>query len=215
MLKILGKNIHLLLTFILIFGITALVPTQVITMERYGWVIVFYLAVAGLLLYSFYPTYAAFVSRTRWYEFLLLIVLSLMAHGLVSYCIINFVERPDWPFSDKGTSFLLMNSYYVWAKPFDVLVQQLLIIWLTTKLYANGLTLKQIITFFLIAFGSIHIFQVLKTDLVIGLLFTAGALVSSVLYPYLLLRTRNGYIYNFMFHLGLYNVAALVAWLLY
>ncbi len=41
------------------------------------------------------------------------------------------------------------------------------------------------------------------------------SMVSSVLYPYLLLRTRNGYIFNFMFHLGLYNVAALVAWLFY
>jgi hypothetical protein len=102
-----------------------------------------------------------------------------------------------------------------WAKPLDVLIQQLLIIWLTTKLYANGLSLKQIITFFLVAFGSIHIFQVLKTDWVIGLVFTAGALVSSVLYPYLLLRVRNGYIYNYMIHLGLYSIAALVAWMMY
>lgn len=215
MLRILLKHIHILFTFVLIFGFASLVPTQVITMERYGWIIVFYLAVIGLLLYSFYPTYAAFFSRTRWYEFLLLALLSLTVHGLVSYFIISFIEQPDWPFSDKGASFLLMNNYYVWAKPLDILIQQLLIIWLMMKLHTSGLTLKQIISFFLIAFGSIHIFQVLKTDWVVGLLFTTGALVSSVLYPYLLLRTRNGYIYNFMIHLGLYNVAALVAWLLY
>lgn len=215
MLKILRKNIHLLLTFVLIFGFASLVPTQVITMERYELVILFYLTAIGLLLYSFYPTYKSIFERTHWYKLVILTALSLTIHGLVSYLIINFAERPNWPFSDQGASFLLMNNYYIWAKPFDILIQQLLIIWLTIKLYTNGLTIKQIVSFFLIAFGSIHIFQVLKTDWAIGLLFTAGALVSSVVYPYLLLRTRNGYIYNFMIHLGLYNIAALIAWLLY
>jgi hypothetical protein len=184
-------------------------------MERYGLVILFYLTVASLLLYAFRSTYKSIFQNTHWYELVGLVSLSLIVHGLVSYFIITYVDKPDWIFSDRGTSFLLMNNYYVWAKPLDILIQQLLIIWLTTKLFANGLTLKQIISFFLIAFGSIHIFQVLKTDWVIWLLFTAGALVSSVLYPYLLLRVRNGYIYNYMFHLCLYNIAALAAWLLY
>lgn len=215
MLGVFRHNIKNLFLFVSIFGFASLVPTQVITMERYGLVILFYLTVASLLLYAFRSTYKSIFQNTYLYELVGLVSLSLIVHGLVSYFIITYVERPDWIFSDRGTSFLLMNNYYVWAKPFDVLVQQLLIIWLTTKLYANGLTLKQIISFFLIAFGSIHIFQVLKTDWVIGLLFTVGALVSSVLYPYLLLRVRNGYIYNYMFHLGLYNIAALAAWLLY
>ena len=215
MLGIFHKNIKTLIFFVCIFGFVSLVPTQIISMERYGLVIVFYLTVATLLLYSFYPTYKSLFQKTRWYEFFGLVSFSLIVHSLVSYFIITYVERPDWIFSDRGTSFLLINNYYVWAKPLDVLVQQLLIIWLTTKLYANGLTLKQIIIFFLIAFGSIHIFQVLKTDWMIGLLFTIGALMSSVLYPYLLLQTRNGYVYNYMIHLGLYNIAALAAWLLY
>ena len=215
MLGVFRHNIKNLFLFVSIFGFASLVPTQIITMERYGLVILFYLTVASLLLYAFRSTYKSIFQNTHWYELVGLVSLSLIVHGLVSYFIITYVDKPDWIFSDRGTSFLLMNNYYVWAKPFDVLVQQLLIIWLTTKLFANGLTLKQIISFFLIAFGSIHIFQVLKTDWVIGLLFTAGALVSSVLYPYLLLRVRNGYIYNYMFHLGLYNIAALAAWLLY
>ncbi len=215
MFGIFHNNIKNFFLFVSIFSFASLIPTQVITMERYGLVILFYLTVASLLLYVFRSTYTSIFQKTRWYELVGLISLSLILHGLVSYFIITYVERPNWVFSDRGASFLLMNDYYVWAKPLDVLVQQLLIIWLTTKLYTSGLTLKQIISFFLIAFGSIHIFQVLKTDLVIGLIFTAGALVSSVLYPYLLLRMRNGYIYNYMFHLGLYNMAALAAWLLY
>ena len=215
MFRVIRNNIKIFLSFVFFFGFTSLVPTQIISMERYVLVIVFYLTVAAFLLYSFYPTYKALFQKTRWYELVGLVSLSLIVHGLVSYYIVMYAERPDWIFSDRGTSFLLINNYYVWAKPLDVLVQQLLIIWLTTKLYANGLTLKQIIIFFLIAFGSIHIFQVLKTDWMIGLLFTIGALMSSVLYPYLLLQTRNGYVYNYMIHLGLYNIAALAAWLLY
>ena len=215
MFEVFRNNIKNFFIFVSIFGFASLVPTQIITMERYGLVILFYLTVISILLYIFRSTFKSYFHQTRWYELLLLVTLSLVIHGLVSYLIINFVDRPDWPFSDRGTSFLLMNNFYVWAKPFDILIQQLLIVWLTAKLYKDGLTLKQIISFFLIAFGAIHIFQVLKTDLMIGLLFTAGALASSVLYPYLLLRTRNGYIYNYMIHLGLYNIAALAAWLLY
>ena len=179
MFGLIRDNIKTFITFVFIFGFASLIPTQIITMERYGFVIVFYLAVIAFLVYSFYPTYKSLFQKTRWYEFFALVSFSLIVHGLVSYFIITYVERPDWSFSDRGTSFLLMNKYYIWAKPFDVLIQQLLIIWLTTKLYTNGLTLKQIIIFFLIAFGSIHIFQVLKTDWMIGLLFTVGALVSS------------------------------------
>ncbi len=215
MFNIFRSNIKSLLTFVLVFGFASLVPTQVITMERYELVVAFYLVVIGVLLYSFYPTYKSFFQQTHWYEILILVTLSLVIHSSVSYFIINYVERPSWPFSDRGTSFLLMNSFYVWAKPLDILIQQLLIVWLTTKLYTNGLALKQIILFFLVAFGAIHIFQVLKTDWIIGLLFTAGALAASLVYPYLILRTRNGYIYNYMVHLGLYNIAALTAWLLY
>lgn len=215
MTTLLRTNIKSVLLFISIFSFASLIPTQVITMERYGGVIIFYLAVIALLLFTFLPSYKSIFKRTQWYELLGLASISLIIHVLVSFLIITYVVRPDWQFSDHGTSFLLMNNYYVWAKPLDVLIQQLLIIWLTTKLYANGLSLRQIITLFLICFGSIHIFQVLKTDWVIGLIFTAGALISSVIYPYLLLRVRNGFVYNYMIHLGLYNLAALIAWLAY
>lgn len=215
MIGIFRNNLKTLLLFICIFGFSSLFPTQIITMERYGWVMLFYAGVAALLLYAFWSTYTQLFQKTRWYELLVLIALSLTIHGLVSYFILTFVERPAWPFSDHGTSFLLMNNYYIFAKPLDVLVQQLLIIWLTLKLHAQGLSLKKITIFFLFAFGSLHFFQVFKTDWIIGLLFTAGALISSVVYPYILLRVRNGYIYNYMIHLGIYNIAALAAWLLY
>ena len=208
-------NVKNLLIFITIFSFASLVPTQIITMGRYGLVIVFYLAVTSLLLYAFRSVYKPIFQQTSWYKLVGLLSLSLAIHGLVSYLLITYAERPDWPFSDHGTSFLLMNKYFVWAKPLDVLIQQLLIIWLTTKLLANRLSLKQIIIFFMFAFGSIHIFQTLKTDWIIGLLFTGGALISSVLYPYFLIHVRDGYIYNYMFHLGLYNLAALIAWLAY
>jgi hypothetical protein len=110
------NNIKNFFVFVSIFVFVSLVPTQVITMERYGLVILFYLTVASLLLYVFRSTYTSIFQKTRWYEFVGLISLSLIVHGLVSYFIITYVERPDWIFSDRGTSFLLMNNYYVWAK---------------------------------------------------------------------------------------------------
>jgi hypothetical protein len=183
-------------------------------MERYVYVIIFYLSISAVLLYTFRTTYTTLFKETRWYIFLFA-SFSIVAHVAISYFILTYVDRPVWPFSDRGTSFLLMNNYFVWAKPFDVFVQQLLLMWLITRLYANGFSLRQLITFFVVAFGSIHIFQILKTDVTIGLLFTLGALMLSVVCPYLLLRVRNGYVYNYMIHLGMYDLVALLAWLLY
>jgi hypothetical protein len=108
-----------------------------------------------------------------------------------------------------------MNNFYIWTKPFDILVQQLLIIVLVKKLSEQRMNLKQITLIFILGFGAIHIFQIFKTDIIIGLAFTAGALLSSVLYPYMILKVKNGYIYNYMIHLAIYNIAAILTWTLY
>tara|TARA_B100001971_G_C17746211_1_gene313171 strand:- start:120 stop:548 length:429 start_codon:yes stop_codon:yes gene_type:complete len=142
-------------------------------------------------------------------------MISLIIHAVTSYFILRFLNQPTWPFSNHGASFLLMNNFYIWTKPFDILVQQLLIIVLVKKLSEQRMNLKQITLIFILGFGAIHIFQIFKTDIIIGLAFTAGALLSSVLYPYMILKVKNGYIYNYMIHLAIYNIAAILTWTLY
>lgn len=209
------KPVYSIISFIAVFGIVALVPSQIITMERYVAVIFFLLFFALALIFSFRKEFLALISKTRKHEFILLFSLSLLVHGIASYFILNFLSQPAWPFDSRGTSFLLMNNFFLWAKPLEVFVQQLLIALLVTRLYQFGISLKKIIALFVLFFGAVHIFQVFKADLIIGLGFTFFAIVASCIFPYLLLRVRNGYLYNFMIHLAAYDIAALLAWMLY
>ena len=197
------------------FAVVALVPSQVIKMDRYILVIFFLLIMASVCIFYFKNEFRDIVEQTSKREFILLIITTLLIHGICTYYIIKFIAQPIWPFDSHGTSFLLMNNFFVWAKPFEVFVQQLLIILLVTKLHQSDMSLKKIITFFVFAFGAVHIFQIFKTDIIIGLGFTFFAILASFIFPYMILRVRNGYVYNFMIHLVAYDIAALLAWSFY
>ncbi|HAE36949.1 TPA: hypothetical protein DCX66_01555 [Candidatus Nomurabacteria bacterium] len=189
--------------------------TQVITMNRYI-LNIFFLSITSLFFILYFKkTLTNLISKTYKSEFIFLVGISLIIHLISSYFILNYLNQPIWPFDSRGTSFLLMNNFYLWTKPFDVLLQQLLIVLLVIKLHQYKLTLKQITLLFVLGFGAIHIFQIFKTDIIIGLAFTLGAIISSFVYPYMILKVRNGYIYNFMIHMGIYNIAALLSYILY
>jgi hypothetical protein len=204
-----------LILFSVAFGVIALVPSQIFTMDRYI-TIIFFLAVFALaLIFYFKKEFIVLTQKTNKQEFIFLFATSLLIHGALCYFILNFLNQPMWPFDNRGTSFLLMNNFFIWAKPLEVFVQQLLIALRVVKLYQYNMSLKKIITLFVFIFGTVHIFQVFKTDLIIGLGFTFFALLASFIFPYMLLRVRNGYIYNFMIHLAAYDIAALLAWSIY
>lgn len=211
-----NKNIVAsILWFILGFVAISLISTQVITMDRYGLVTLYLLAVTISLVAYFRKELTEVVQGTKWYEAIILIGTSLLIHGATSYLVITYLNQPTWPFDSRGASFLLMNGYYVWTKPIDVFVQQVLINLLVLRLKNLGMVLNQITQLFVIGFGSIHIFQTLRTDLLVGLTYTAVAIIFSFVFPRMILRVSNGYIYNFMIHLAVYNIAAILAWTLY
>lgn len=210
-----SKIITTIILFVLAFAATSLTMTQVITMDRYLLNILFLSVVSlGLIIY-FKHTFIDIISKINWSTFILLFAFSLIIHVATSYFIINFLKQPIWPFSSAGASFLLMNNFYLWTKPFDVFLQQLLIILLVTKLHQYKLNLRQITVVFVFGFGLVHIFQIFKTNLVVGLGFTGVAILLSALYPYMILKVKNGCLFNYMIHLGVYNLAAILAWSLY
>jgi len=184
-------------------------------MDRYVLNMIFLSIFVSAIVISFRHTFENLIEKTDKYKIIALGILSLIIHGAISYFILTFLDQPVFPFDSRGTSFLLMNNFFLLAKPLEILVQQLLIILLVTKLKEQGMSLRRIITLFVLFFGTIHIFQIFKTDLIIGLGFTFFAILASFIFPYLVLKVRNGYIYNFMIHLVAYDIAALFVRLLY
>lgn len=211
-----NKNIiKSVVVFSVAFGMVSLTLTEIITMDRY--VLTFlYLLVAGVLaFYFFQDKYFRLVEKTKLYESMLIIGGSLLVHALVVYAVTHYASVPDWPFERFGASPLLMNNYYVWVKPLDIFVQHMFIVILVLRLHMYGLTLRSTTWLCIVGFGAIHIFQTLKTDVFVGLGFTAFAVVMAAVFPYLILRVRNGYLYNYALHLGLYSAVAIIAWFLF
>lgn len=209
------KVIVAVVLFAVAFGFQSLMTSQVITMDRYILDILFIVIVLAFIGVYFRKVFYKVCEKTSLTDGLLLLLTSLTFHFVSSYFIISYFDQPVWPFDSRGSSFLLMNSYFLWAKPFDVLLQQVLIVLLVKKLHQYKLTVKQITALFVFGFGFIHIFQIFRTDFTIGLGYTLGAMIFSLIFPYMIINVKNGYIYNFMIHLVTYNVAALLAWTLY
>ena len=105
--------IKLVLTFITAFAATSLIPTEVITMEKYKLVIAFLLLASTSITYVFKKDLLPIISATKKREWFILIGLSLIIHAATSYLVLTYLDQPIWPFDSKGTSFLLMNNYYV------------------------------------------------------------------------------------------------------
>ena len=203
-----------IILFVLAFSVISLVPSQIITMERYVLNILFLSIIAIGVMAYFRKNFIKIAERTEKYEFILVII-SIVIHAAIAYFILNFLPQPTWPFDSTGASPLLMNKFFVWAKPIEVFIQQLLIILLVQKLYEYKMTLKKITALFVFGFGAVHIIQIFKTDIIVGLSFTLIAIILSFIFPNMILKVRNGYIYNYMIHLGIYDFAALSAWTLF
>lgn len=105
-----------------------------------------------------------------------------------------------------------MNDYFMWAKPFDVLAQQGLIFGLHRHLIGKGKTLRQVQVIFLVVFGVPHVFQMMLTEIVVGIGFAIASLTGALLFPYFLGRHSSGPALCFMLHLMTYTLTALIIW---
>jgi len=199
--------------FVLGFAATSLV--SIIYMQNYWLVIVLLLVILVGFITFFKKEILKLVKDTKWYEAVVLVGSSLLIHGITSYLILTYLEQPMWQFDSRESSFLLMNGFYVWAKPIDVMMQQLLIVLLVLRLNDLKMNINQITKLFVVLFGAIHAFQFLRTDLLIGLLYLITSIIFSFVFPRMILKVKNGFIYNFMIHLAVYNIGALLAWTLW
>lgn len=209
------KVIGAVVLFAVVFGFQSLITSQIITMDRYIWEAVFIVSMLIILLKFFQEKFRNITKNSKTVEIFFLILISLCFHFVSIYFILKYCNQPIWPFESKGASFLLMNKYFIWVKPLDVLLQQTLIVLLITRLSKLKLSIKRITLLCIIGFGAIHFFQVLITDSIVGLGYAIGATLFSLIIPYMIIKVKNGYIYNFMIHMAAYDIAALLAWNLY
>lgn len=210
-----ARMVHIIrepILFVLGFALISLVPTQLITMERVVLCIMFFIVVGGVLILYSRTKVVAWLTRGRIWVAASIVVISVLLHFASVYAIVWYLYDPLPGSVSDGVSFLLMNDYYIWAKPFDVLSQQLLIALFVDALIRRGLELKRVQVVLLIFFGVVHFGQIFITNVAVGLGFLFMAIIGSFVFPYLLTNYKYGLQYCFAAHLGAYNVVALIAW---
>lgn len=125
--------------------------------------------------------------------------------------VFSLFATPHMPSLEPATDLLLATPWYFLPKSIEILLQQVLIAAFVFELDKQGFSLRTIIVTYAIAFGATHLL------LIFGgafpptvLIMTLAAVISASMFPYLLLRTRRGFLWCFIIHWWFYALIVLV-----
>ena len=114
------------------------------------------------------------------------------------------------------TDLLLATPWYFLPKAAELLVQQVLIAALVLGLWHYFRSLPKVVVWYAALFGGGHValFLLSNAPTPHATAMTLAALISALIFPYLLLRVRGGFIYSYLLHFIFYIALALVlhAW---
>ncbi|MFZ2522736.1 MAG: hypothetical protein WAX44_02735 [Minisyncoccia bacterium] len=116
------------------------------------------------------------------------------------------LDKPLPPYPDL----FFASALYFLPKSVEILVQQLLIAVMVLVLSSRFQNLKSIVLGFATTFGGAHIALYVLNNSAISysILMTLSAFLSSLIFPYLILRVQNGFIYSYLIHFLFYFLLA-------
>jgi hypothetical protein len=187
---------------------------KIITMEHEVIAIAYYALIISILLILYKNIFRSVTEKVLKKQ-LFLVGSFLVLHSLIYYICVYFLGEPLQLFGGNDVSFLHADHYFLLAKPVEIFLQQVLLVLLIGMLYEKELGLQKIITLVVIFFGTIHIFLMQKMTFFFGMYFFVFAIIASIVFPYLILRVKRGYVYSFILHLCFYDISLLFFWLFY
>ncbi len=109
------------------------------------------------------------------------------------------------------TDILFATSWYFLPKSAEVLVQQILITVLVLDLSYRFHSFKKVVFGYAALFGGAHVilFVLSGTPTPYAVLMTTGAVLSSFIFPYFILRVKQGFVYTYTIHFVFYIVLAM------
>ena len=143
---------------------------------------------------------------------LLLIIGAFFLHVATYWICHRFLTAPLELMKHNTASFMQVDRYFIWVKPIDSLLQQLMIIVLVTKLYEQKVSIRTLAILLGVLFGVAHFYSMQHMELGPTALMVFFTTLFALVMPYLLLKVKNGYLYNFMIHIALVDLAALTFW---
>jgi predicted membrane protein len=126
----------------------------------------------------------------------------------------KFLKRPI-RFLEKYShiSYLRLDYRYLISKSFEIFFQQILIVSLVFMLKNNGFDLfwTTIVFAFLFGFGHIPMIRLEKSFF--GIFVFIAAIISSFLFPFLILSFQYGFIYTYIAHWLFYTNSGVLYWI--
>jgi hypothetical protein len=172
----------------------------------------------GLSVVLFWPVYVTWQEQSRWNTFdnrlISATVWTAFFFGAVLF--VGFVMPALPPFAaPEGTTppeLPFANRWYFLPKSVDILFQQLLVAALVLSLAAQKTKMRRIALICAALFGGSHVLLLFGgAPLGYVVRFSVMAFIFGLIFPYLMLRVRNGLAYSYITHWSFYAIVIVIA----
>lgn len=173
---------------------------------------VYFLICASFCIYYFWPLFKHSIALDAriWIESVMSLGLATLLSALLNG--LSHLPTLSGPSNAPYTDILLSTPWYFMPKMAEILLQQVLIAVLVLELFERLRSMYRTIIWYSIIFGGGHVFLYAFTNASSqhAAFMTLGALASSFVFPYLLLRVRGGFLFTYTIHVLFYITLALV-----
>ncbi len=176
------------------------------------WIALYYFFWIILILNIFWPVYSGWRPVERSFPTALSMLLFLSGLFLFAYYALPMLPSVVWTETWDPPELMLANSWYFIPKFAEILLQQLLIAALVLDFHARKFSVKEISFWCMILFGIGHVLLALNgSPLLYVARFTVSALIFGYVFPILIIRVPNGFLYSYMLHWLYYVVTIIMA----
>ncbi len=130
--------------------------------------------------------------------------------------VFSLLPSLDGPTLVPFTDILLATPWYFLPKACEILVQQILITVIILELSHRFRSFKKVVAGYLVTFGGAHVvlFVFNGAPTPYAAMMTMGAGLSALIFPYLILRVKGGFVIAYAIHLTFYILLAILlhAW---
>jgi len=182
--------------------------------KNYIFVSVYFLIISVIMIFYYKDIIYEIYKYLNFFSFFLIV--GFFVFNLLSYRFANkYLIRPAEKLLKYADIYYLhFDKRYIISKSFDILFQQILIIVLVFLLRNNGLNLLWISILFAIMFGVGHIPALRLHKSFFGILIFTASILSSFLFPYLILTYKYGFVYTYIAHWLFYTNTGILFWII-
>ncbi len=176
----------------------------------------YYLLWVGIALVTFWALYKGW--RMVKVDVSMFGIIALMVALIACYLLFVFPLFPaiQWtPLLEPPSELPSASQWYFLPKSIEIMLQQLLVVAMVLAFDARKYTLREISDWSAVLFGGAHLLLVFGLSFSYMVVFTLVATAAGFIFPYLLLRVRNGFLYAYTLHWTFYAVIITLIRILY